>query len=159
MKKFNLSKYVFAAVRPIFKSRKSLTINLNRFMHIVWIISLILNIYMIYKANNQQMQPLFYVQNIEIYSTINDHFCGSVYKSTCYEHNKYVVQNLNWLLNNNHLYVPSKFIEISLKNNVVYSLNSSSDIISMLEFRNDILNQSKKNYITILENIVSLLEK
>ena len=74
MKKFNLSKYVFAAVRPIFKSRKSLTINLNRFMHIVWIISLILNIYMIYKANNQQMQPLFYVQNIEIYSTINDIF-------------------------------------------------------------------------------------
>lgn len=54
--------------------------------------------------------------------------------------------------------MPSKFISLATKTNVVNSLNSSSSIIPMLEFRNELLNQDKKNYIIILENIVSLLE-
>lgn len=152
MKKFILAKYK--------KIKRFLKLNYRIFVYITLIISLILNIYMIYKFNNQQMQCFISVldetkitQNIELYYNINNNL-----SSSADEYNKYFLDNLNWIINNDSLYVPSKFISLATKTNVVNSLNSSSSIIPMLEFRNELLNQDKKNYIIILENIVSLLE-
>nr|YP_010690217.1 hypothetical protein PQ570_mgp19 [Neopestalotiopsis cubana]WBU13056.1 hypothetical protein [Neopestalotiopsis cubana] len=152
MKKFILAKYK--------KIKRFLKLNYRIFVYITLIISLILNIYMIYKFNNQQMQYFISVldetkitQNIELYYNINNNL-----SSSADEYNKYFLENLSWIINNDSLYVPSKFISLATKTNVVNSLNSSSSIISMLEFRNELLNQDKKNYIIILENIVSLLE-
>lgn len=89
MKKFILAKYK--------KIKRFLKLNYRIFVYITLIISLILNIYMIYKFNNQQMQCFISVldetkitQNIELYYNINNNL-----SSSADEYNKYFLDNLN----------------------------------------------------------------
>lgn len=123
------------------------------FIPVVLIISFILNIYMVYKLNNGQVEYVISICNIEINSVVNDNLTSI----NLYANNKYY-KNLNWLFKGNSIYVPSKFINPNFLNTNVDSSIPSSFIVYMLEYRTELFNQNIKDQIHFLENIVSLLE-